>query len=328
MHSQSIFVSVKYDVLVRPIILILGPTAGGKTSLAIKLAQSLPDGGECVCADSMQIYTRMDIGTAKPTKEEQEAAPHHLFDLIEPSEQGFTVDSWLTLANKTIDEIRNRGKWPIVVGGTNLYVQSLLFGMFDAPCANPTRRAELDEHSNEKLREILQALDPVATTRIHINDRRRTIRAIEVCEMTGKPISEQPSQWNGQSPREDARIIGLDWQVGKINRRINKRVKQMMDAGLLEEVTSLQHELCPQAAEALGYKQLLEHLRGDCDLEHAVERIKILTRRYAKAQRTWLKRFKVLPRTHFIEICEKQPQVIAEEALTHAFVGNSSDIEA
>ena len=312
----------------RPIIVILGPTAGGKTSLAIDLAQSLPDGGECICADSMQIYKRMDIGTAKPTIDEQKAAPHHLFDLIEPSEQGFTVDSWLTLANKTIDEIRGRGKWPIVVGGTNLYVQSLLFGMFDAPSADPKRRTELEEQTNDELRAILQSLDPVATSRIHINDRRRTIRAIEVCELTGKPISEQQSQWNGQSPREDARIIGLDWAVGKINRRINKRVKVMMDAGLLEEVTSLQSALCPQAAEALGYKQLLEHLRGNCDLEHAVERIKILTRRYAKAQRTWLKRFKVLPRTHFIEICEKQPQVIAKEALTHAFSDPFSDIDA
>jgi tRNA dimethylallyltransferase len=311
----------------RPIILILGPTAGGKTSLAIELAKSLPNGGECICADSMQIYKRMDIGTAKPTKEEQEAAPHHLFDLVEPSEQGFTVDSWLTLANKTIDLIRCKGKWPIVVGGTNLYVQSLLFGMFDAPRANPQRRAELDERTNDELRETLQTLDPVATTRIHINDRRRTIRAIEVCELTGKPISEQQSQWYGQSPREDACIIGLDWPVGKINRRINKRVKQMMDAGLLEEVQLLQNELCPQATEALGYKQLLGHLNGDCDLEHAVERIKILTRRYAKAQRTWLKRFKVLPRTHFIEICEKQPQVIAKEALTYVFEGAFSDID-
>lgn len=308
----------------RPIILILGPTAGGKTSLSITLANTLEGGGECICADSMQIYKRMDIGTAKPTQDERNAAPHHLLDMIEPSEKGFTVDSWLTLANQKIEEIRARGKWPIIVGGTNLYVQSLLFGMFDAPSANPERRAELEEITNDQLREILQKLDIEATTRIHINDRRRTIRAIEVCELTGKTISEQQSQWNGQSPREDARIIGLNWQVGKINRRINKRVKNMMDEGLLQEVIALQDELGQQASEALGYKQLLEHLRGTCDLEHAIERTKILTRRYAKAQRTWLRRFKVLPRTHFIEIDEKQPQVIAAEALTHAIPGNST----
>lgn len=308
----------------RPIILILGPTAGGKTSLSITLANTLEGGGECICADSMQIYKRMDIGTAKPTQDERNAAPHHLLDMIEPSEEGFTVDSWLTLANQKIEEIRARGKWPIIVGGTNLYVQSLLFGMFDAPSANPERRAELEEITNDQLREILQKLDIEATTRIHINDRRRTIRAIEVCELTGKTISEQQSQWNGQSPREDARIIGLNWQVGKINRRINKRVKNMMDEGLLQEVIALQDELGQQASEALGYKQLLEHLRGTCDLEHAIERTKILTRRYAKAQRTWLRRFKVLPRTHFIEIDEKQPQVIAAEALTHAIPGNST----
>jgi tRNA dimethylallyltransferase len=311
-------------MFVRPIILILGPTAGGKTSLSITLANTLEGGGECICADSMQIYKRMDIGTAKPTQDERNAAPHHLLDMIEPSEKGFTVDSWLTLANQKIEEIRARGKWPIIVGGTNLYVQSLLFGMFDAPSANPERRAELEEITNDQLREILQKLDIEATTRIHINDRRRTIRAIEVCELTGKTISEQQSQWNGQSPREDARIIGLNWQVGKINRRINKRVKNMMDEGLLQEVIALQDELGQQASEALGYKQLLEHLRGTCDLEHAIERTKILTRRYAKAQRTWLRRFKVLPRTHFIEIDEKQPQVIAAEALTHAIPGNST----
>jgi len=302
----------------RPIILILGPTAGGKTSLAISLANALPGGGECVCADSMQIYKQMNIGTAKPTVDERAAAPHHLFDMAEPSEQGFTVDSWLSHAESTIEDIRARGKWPIVVGGTNLYVQALLFGMFDAPSANLERRSELEEQTNEQLHQTLYHLDPVATTRIHINDRRRTIRAIEVCEMTGKPISEQQSQWNGQTPREDARIIGLDWQVGRINRRINKRVKLMMDEGLLEEVKSLEPILCQQASEALGYKQLLTYLKGECDLEHAVERIKILTRRYAKAQRTWLRRFRVLPRTHFIEIGEKQPQVIATEAITHA----------
>ena len=144
--------------------------------------------------------------------------------------------------------------------------------------------------------------------------------------MTGKPISEQQTQWIGQSSREDARIIGLDWQVGLINRRINKRVKMMMDGGLLDEVISLQEEIGIQASEALGYKQLLAHLRGECNLEHAVERIKILTRRYAKAQRTWLRRFKVLPRTHFIEIGEKQPQVIATEALTHALGSQISEI--
>ncbi|MDP6693532.1 MAG: tRNA (adenosine(37)-N6)-dimethylallyltransferase MiaA [Phycisphaerales bacterium] len=309
----------------RPIILIIGPTAGGKTSLGVELANTLDGAGECICADSMQIYKRMDIGTAKPTTQEREAVPHHLFDLIEPSEQGFTVDSWLTRANRTIDEIRERGKWPIVVGGTNLYIQSLLFGMFDAPSANPKRRVELDERTNDQLRKLLQRLDPQAATRIHLNDRRRTIRAIEVCEMTGKTISEQQSQWNGQVPREDVRIIGLDWPVKLINSRINKRVKSMMDAGLLDEVKALQNDLGPQASEALGYKQLLSHLQGECDLEHSIERIKILTRRYAKAQRTWLRRFKPLPRTHFIEMGEKQPQLIATEALTHALSVTTSE---
>ena len=307
-----------------PVILILGPTAGGKTSLAIELANKLPNGGECICADSMQIYKHMNIGTAKPTALERKAAPHHLLDLIEPSEHGFTVDTWLTLAIDLIQDIRTREKWPIVVGGTNLYVQSLLFGMFDAPSANTKRREELEALQNDQLKTMLQAHDPDAATRIHMNDRRRTIRAIEVCETTGKPISKQQSQWNGQSPRSDVNIIGLDWPVNLINRRINKRVKRMMDADLLEEVRSLQDRLGTQAAEALGYKQLLSHLHGECDLAFAIERIKILTRRYAKAQRTWLRRFRSLPRAHFIEMAEKQPQVVATEALMLAKVSLSS----
>ncbi len=301
----------------RPIILILGPTAGGKTSLAISLAHTLEGGGECICADSMQVYKQMDIGTAKPTPEERAQAVHHLVDIIDPSEDGFTVESWLKLAEKTIDGIRERDKWPIVVGGTNLYVQSLLFGLFDGPDCDQEKRDALNSESNTILQERLRELDPEAADRIHINDKRRLVRAIEVCEATGHPLSSLQSQWGRPMPREDVLMIGLTWPVKNINRRINSRVRAMFDAGFLEEVESLRGVLGKQASEALGYKQLLSHLRGECTLDEAKERIKILTRRYAKQQRTWLRRFEVLPSAHFIDMDNKGTQHAVTQALTY-----------
>ncbi|MBC8309738.1 MAG: tRNA (adenosine(37)-N6)-dimethylallyltransferase MiaA [Phycisphaerales bacterium] len=301
----------------RPIILILGPTAGGKTTLAISLANALEGGGECICADSMQIYRRMDIGTAKPTKEEQSQAIHHLVDIVDPCEDGFTVETWLKLAEQTIEDIRQRGKWPIIVGGTNLYVQSLLFGMFDGPECDQDKRDALNAETNSTLLDRLHTLDPDAARRIHINDKRRLIRAIEVCEATGHPLSSLQSQWGKPMPREDAIMIGLTWPVKTINRRINSRVRAMFEDGFLEEVTTIQSQLGKQASEALGYKQLLAHLRGECTLEEAKERIKIMTRRYAKQQRSWLRRFKILPRTHFIDMENKGTQYAVTQALMH-----------
>lgn len=303
--------------MMRPIILILGPTAGGKTSLAISLANQLDGGGECICADSMQIYKNMNIGTAKPTQEEQAQAIHHLVNIVDPSEDGFTVESWLTRAEQAIEDIRARGKWPIVVGGTNLYVQSLLFGLFDGPDCDQEKRDALNAEPNTVLQERLHALDPEAAERIHINDKRRLVRAIEVCEATGYPLSSLQSQWGKPMPREDAIMIGLTWPVKTINRRINARVRAMFDEGFLDEVNFLQGTLGKQASEALGYKQLLAHIRGECTLDEATERVKILTRRYAKQQRTWLRRFQVLPSAHFIDMGDKGMQYAVEQALTY-----------
>ncbi len=301
----------------RPIVLILGPTAGGKTSLSISLAQQLPAGGECICADSMQVYRGMDIGTAKPTTEEQTAVPHHLLDIADHSQEGFTVEQWLTRAQVTIKDIRKKTKWPIVVGGTNLYIQSLLFGMFDGPKGDPTIRAGLESNTNVELHDRLQLLDQESASRIHVNDRRRMVRAIEVFEITGEPLSQLQSQWDQETPVHDVIVIGLTWEVETINRRINARVKAMMDQGLLEEVRSLEGSLGMQAREALGYKQLLAHLSGECTLEEAVEQMKVLTRRFAKQQRNWLRRFQMIPNAHFINMDDMRSQDVVDKALTH-----------
>ncbi len=301
----------------RQVILILGPTAGCKTTLSIELAQKIDGGGECVIADSMQVYSDMNIGTAKPTEEEMLAAPHHLVNLVPVTKEGFTVNSWLSNAEQCVQEIQSRDKHPIIVGGTNLYIQSFLFGMFDGPESNEQIRQSLNELDNRELVEKLKIVDPQSAERIHVNDRKRLVRALEVFEVSGKPISELQHQWQGRPPRENVIILGLDWPVSTINKRINKRVKVMMGEGLLDEVRELKDKFNSQAKEALGYKQLLAHLDGECTLDEAVERIKILTRRYAKQQRTWLKRFKVLPNTHFIDMGEKGMQTVVNEALKH-----------
>jgi tRNA dimethylallyltransferase len=302
----------------RPIVLIVGPTAAGKTELAVGLASRLPGGGECICADSMQVYRGLDAGTAKPTVAQRRAVPHHLIDVADPAHDAFTVDAWLELAERAIAEIRARGKWPIVVGGTNLYVQALLYGMCKSSEPDPELRRALAERPGNDLRRWLERVDPVAAGRIHPNDRRRTVRAIEVHEGSGLRLGTLQEQWRPGAERRDVLIIGLEYPVEVINHRINARVRQMMEAGLLEETDALHRagRLGPQAREALGYRQLIDHLEGRLDLEAAVEQIKIRTRRFAKQQRTWLRRFRALPRSAWLKAGQASPQELLEQALT------------
>ena len=282
----------------KQILVILGPTAGGKTGLALELCRQLKEGGECVIADSMQIYSGMDIGTASPTAEERAMAPHHLLDIVEPSTDGFSVADWCKAAEDAITDIRSRNRWPVVVGGTNLYIRSLLEGVFDGPAADSAIRKKLEDLTAEELRNQLVRDDPSSAERIHPNDRRRTIRALEVLAITGKPLSEQQAEWGATiHPRADAQIIGLEWSPEAINRRINARVKVMMDDGFLNEVHELLQRCTPgaQAKEAVGYRELALHIEEKCTLEDAIEQIKIRSRRYAKQQRTWLRRFRAVP---------------------------------
>lgn len=285
------------------VIVILGPTAGGKSDLAMELARRL--GGELVSADSMQVYRGMDIGTAKPTRGEQAEIAHHAIDLVDATEEGFTVARWLKVADAAIFDIRSRGKVPIVVGGTNLYIRAFLEGLDEAPAADAAFRAALEAVPSAELHARLKAQDPPAAARLHPNDRRRITRALEIAHATGETASERRNAWNesGVTPRrDDLFTVILDWPVETINRRINARVRRMLDAGFVEEVAGLvaRGGLCAQARAACGYEEMIAAI-GDgtrppraSGLEEAVEQTKIRSRRLAKQQRTWLKRFRAL----------------------------------
>ncbi len=299
------------------LLIIVGPTAGGKTALSIELAERL--GGECISADSMQVYRGMDIGTAKPTLDERRGVPHHLLDIADPSDDGFTVDEWLERCEAAIADIRSRKRRPIVVGGTNLYVRALLEGLFKGPEPDPALRAALEATRLTELRAELERIDQKAAARIHPNDLRRTVRAIEVFRLSGRPLSEHQTQWSEDlrgNVRGDAFIVGLDWSVDAINRRMNARVKSMFDGGLVEEVRRLRERgLGRQASEAVGYGEALAYLDRSLTVEEAIERTKIRTRRYGKQQRTWLRRFRGLPNALWIDADTTPPTTWADRVI-------------
>lgn len=300
--------------------MICGPTAGGKTALALAVAEQLSSrglGSEIVSADAYLVYQDLDIGTAKPTAEELAKVPHHLVDIVLPTE-GFTLAQWLGLAERAIAEIKGRGRVPIVVGGTHLFIKALIDGLFEGPEPDPELRARLQALPTDELRRRLEAVDPDAAARIHPADTRRSIRALEVYEQTGQTITSLQIQWDRQHPRDtSAQLVVLSWKTATINSRINARVKQMRQAGLTEEVRSL-HEadrLGPTAGQALGYKQLVDHFQGRCSEDDAYERIKIETRRFAKNQRTWLRRLQTTPGT--LTLCpeEQDPATMAQSVV-------------
>lgn len=278
--------------------IIVGPTAGGKTGLSIALCREyerrgLP-AGHAVVADAYQIYKGMNIGTAKPTAEERAAAEHHLIDLVDPSER-FTVADWLEHAESVTSGLISEGIHPVIVGGTNLYIQTFLDGMFSAPEPSDEVMAQVEGMEQAERRAKLLEVDPEAHERIDSNDLRRTRRALAVFLQTGTPITDLQRQWDQEDhARPGAVLVGLHWPSEEINPRINARVKQMIEMGLVDEARGLwdSGKLGEQASQAIGYKQLIEHFEGRCTLDEAIERIKIDTRRFAKNQRTWLKRFR------------------------------------
>jgi len=289
-------------------ILVLGVTASGKGSAAFELARRLD--GEIVSVDSMKVYRRMDIGTAKPSREARQQVRYHMIDVVEPSES-FSVGLFLERANAAIESIRSRGKAVIAVGGTALYIKALLYGLFEGPGGDEQTRAALRARAAAEgpagLHRDLARIDQEAADRINPNDAKRIIRALEVYQLTGKPISSFQKQFEAERPIQDWTIIGLRRERPVESRRINTRVKKMIDLGLVDEVKSLLAEdkpLSPQAGCAIGYAEIIGHLQGRMSLEDAVELIKKNTRRLAKGQRTWFKTFRPM---HWIDLGEEEP---------------------
>jgi tRNA dimethylallyltransferase len=275
----------------QPILAIIGPTASGKSDLAMAVARAVS--GEILSVDSMQVYRGMDIGTAKPTRGERDEIRHHLIDIVEPTEH-FTAARFVKLADAAIADAQARQVPLIVTGGTPLYYKVLFQGMFEGPGADESVRARLRTESNQSLHARLAAADPVAAGRIHVNDMKRLVRALEVIELTGRPISSLQTEWSEPKPRHVARWIGLHWERETLNRRINARVKTMLDAGWVEEVRELLNrhgDLSKTAGEATGYQELIVHVRGKKSLDDAAEAIKIATRQLARRQMKWLRRF-------------------------------------
>lgn len=294
---------------------IVGPTAGGKSSLAIEVALSLRDRtgimGEVISADAIQVYRGLDIGSGKVTPGETRGVPHHLLDIRDPAER-FSAEEWLALADRAIADIRARGGVPIVVGGTHFYVKALLEGLFEGPAGDASLRAELGAMNPRARFEELRLVDPAAAERIHPNDAKRVVRALEVFRLTGSPISSLQKQWDAHAVRADAVLVGLEWPPERINPRINARVKQMVERGFVDEVRALLERgaLGPTAREALGYKQIAAAIeRGGTSrqIDDAIEQTKIETRRFAKNQRTWLRRLRTTPGALWIDAAATTP---------------------
>lgn len=304
------------------VLAVVGPTASGKTALGVSLAEAL--NGEVISADSMQIYEGLDIATAKPLPEEMHGIPHHLIGII-PRTQAFSVAEYVELASRKIDEVAERGKLPILVGGTGLYIDSLLGGMqFGEGESNPAVRERLtkeaEQHGREEMHRRLAEKDPEAAASIHPNNLVRVIRALEVCEISGKTFTECKAQNAAHPSRYDATIIGLDYTDRNVlYERINRRVDRMVELGLLEEVRAVWEQGGGRtAAGAIGYKELIPWLEGNAELADCLDVVRQETRRYAKRQLTWFRRnvqilwIKLCENDEVFEISEKAKKMIAK----------------
>lgn len=289
----------------RNVLVLVGPTASGKTDLSIVLAERL--GGEIVSADSRQIYKRLDIGTAKPSREQRQKIPHHFIDVL-ALDQDYSAGQYAKEARDTIEHIFRRGSTPIVVGGSGLYVKALLDGLFDGPAKDPETRAilqaRLEQEGAESLYRQLQEVDPLAARTMDPTKPRRIMRALEVYFLTGKPISQFHREQERSAPFDFVEI-GLLWDRKHLYRRIEERVDRMMAMGFLEEVEGLRrdgYDTHINALNTVGYKELFAYLNGRLSLDEAVRLIKQNTRRFAKRQMTW---FRADRRIHWISLDER-----------------------
>ena len=281
------------------IICIAGPTASGKTALAATLAREL--NGEVVSCDSMQVYRRMDIGTAKPTLEEMQGIPHHMIDVAEPWED-FSVSRYCEMAAPIVDDIISRGKTAVIAGGTGLYMDALIrgnaFAPFPATGVRERLEAQADAEGMEAMLSRLRAVDPDAARRLHLSDRKRILRALEVYLETGETITEHNRKTQAVPPRYSPLWLGLDFaRRGELYRRIDLRVGLMLEQGLVEEIRGLLADGIPEKAtamQAIGYKEFVDALDGRCTIEEAADQVRQSSRRYAKRQLTWFRRNKAI----------------------------------
>ena len=305
------------------IICIAGPTASGKTALAVALAKELD--AEVVSCDSMQIYRGMDIGTAKPTKEEMQGIPHHMLDVADPGED-FSVSRYCEMASPIVDDILARGKHVIVAGGTGLYMDALIRGNSFAPCPSTGMREKLEKQADEEgmqaMLDLLTSIDPQAAAKLHLADRKRILRALEVYYETGDTITAHNLKTQAIPPKYQAIWFGLeDQERSALYKRIDQRVLEMMDLGLLDEIKRLLSQGISEkstAMQAIGYKEFLNALAGRCSMEEAIAQVQQSSRHYAKRQLTWFRRNSAI---HWLirqqgdttkEILEKARQVLGE----------------
>ncbi|KAA1262287.1 IPP transferase [Rubripirellula obstinata] len=272
---------------------LTGPTASGKSRLAIDWARQI--GGEILSLDSIAVYRHMDIGSAKPSSDEQASVPHHLIDLVNPNEE-FSVACYLQAAHRLVAEIRGRGKTPIFVGGTPMYLKAILRGFDPGPPADPVFRnaaeEDLDRYGIEALYARLQQVDPLAAHRIQPTDSRRMIRALEVAHLTGIPISHRQVQFEKAATTDHRNVFALAWERSELHQRIETRVNQMFESGLVDEVQSILDQfgsISKTAAQGVGYREVLEHLDGKWTLDQCIEQVVFHTRRLARRQETWFR---------------------------------------
>jgi tRNA dimethylallyltransferase len=275
--------------------LLVGPTASGKTAVGIEAAERV--GAEILALDSMSLYRGMDVGTAKPSAEERARVPHHLLDLAGPHE-AFSTGRYLEAAQRTIEGVVGRGRIPLFVGGTALYLKGLTEGFFSGPSADWHLRNRLMTEATQAgaaaLHARLRGIDPQAAGRIHPNDLRRIIRALEVHEATGRPISELQTQFGSPSSRYECVLAGIRRDRAELHERISRRVDAMFEAGLVSEVRALlahPQGISHAASQFVGYREAIAHLRGELTLEEAREKVRTRTRQFAKRQLTWFRKF-------------------------------------
>jgi tRNA dimethylallyltransferase len=290
---KGVHATVSQPRFAAPLIILAGPTASGKTSISIELALRIS--GEIVNADSMQVYRRMEIGTAKPTLEERRVVRHHMIDVADPDE-AFDAASYLKGAGRIIEEVKERGKVPLVVGGTGLYIRALTRGLCQSPPSDPEVKRKLIEVEKTKgLAELYQDLlrfDPESAARIHRNDRQRIIRALEVFHIAGAPLSALQDRHGFREQLRPAVKVFINRERKDLYERIDRRVDRMLEAGLKSEVEGLLamgYSAKLKSMQSIGYRQMTAHIAGEISMKEAVARIKRETRHYAKRQITWFR---------------------------------------